>query len=164
MIHRMKESAAKKIKLSNELSDPFAGFNQKLIAHIFQHLSGKDILSLSEVSKGWKRFVSSSPAVMNRFKINLHQDAAFKESKRQYRNIDIELRDPSSSAQKLLLLKRFAPSIVDLKIPSKVYQPTFPSRNSKFWIFEAISIRRDSLFRRYKMLRILKNCRLCFTT
>lgn len=106
-------------------SDPLSELDENTREHIYQYLSGNDVLNLFLVSKEWNQLACKSSAAMKKIKLNFRETfhnnpstqevTAVLQSERQYQNVDTIFNYLANVGRKLLLLQRFSPSIIDLE-------------------------------------------------
>jgi hypothetical protein len=123
----------KRIKLSAEVEDssldPFKYLHEDVHKLIYHHLDYEDVLTLfsvSPVSPKWNRQTSESPAAMKKIKFVFSDKSstsasprrvtAMLKSQRNYQNFKGTFRYSSNIDRKLLLLKRFSHSLVNLEV------------------------------------------------
>lgn len=119
--------------------DPLIQITGDLHELIFQHLSAREVLSFSEVSKRWHYEVGHSNKCMRKLKLSLkfwrstakqqqadEKIAIMENITRQYQNVSIDCRfDKNLSAEFWKLLSFLAPYLMTLKIKSiKLDAPT----------------------------------------
>lgn len=89
---------------------------------IFQYLSGSDVKNLFTVSKSWNEAVSTSKTAMSKIKlvvngIKLLSDTTLLlNSNRRYQNASFDFYSGIDIERKMLLLKRFSLSLVELSL------------------------------------------------
>jgi hypothetical protein len=149
------ENPAKKIKLSDEYSstlDPFKIIHENLHELIYQHFRGKEVSNLFTVSQIWNQRTGDSPAAMRKIQLKFRETSsrnpspqevtALLNSGRKYQNVEASFRFMTNAVRKLLLLQRFSPSIVNLKIeinltlflPTQLSFPKLKSLNADGYI------------------------------
>lgn len=117
----MNQQNNKKMKIGKDSSfDPLGSFNEKSRENILQHLSGADVLNLSEVSLDWYKIIGKSSKAMDKIQLVIKENwsrefdfEVVENSERKYEHIKVSelLRSRKEVAK---MLEKFADSIVSI--------------------------------------------------
>jgi hypothetical protein len=121
------ENPAKILKVDEELDrNPFIKLHEDIHPFILQHLTGKEVLNVFTISSKSYQTISESPAALKKIQFCFREFSseepsrsdviALLESDRKYQYMRAEFPFIADAGRKLLLLKRFSQSLVDLKI------------------------------------------------
>jgi len=107
--------------------DPFVKLHEYIHPFILQYMSGRDLLTMTEVSSLWKEIVEKEGKLEKKVRLNVNFDkagdkdrAAIHESRRKYEVIDVAYakKDKNACVQ---LIQKFAASVTDLSMDETIY-------------------------------------------
>ncbi|CRK88148.1 CLUMA_CG001933, isoform A [Clunio marinus] len=128
------EPIKRKFKKQRVPTDPFEYINEFHLRNlVLQHLRFDEVLSASTVSPKWKEIIANSDSAMSRMKMNFYDSSStyptrtevtkLLKSSRRYKALEFDFRLMSNIERKLLLLKRFSLSLVDLTLTYRCRVP-----------------------------------------
>jgi hypothetical protein len=111
------------LKLQLESSmDPLLKVHSDIHDMIFQHLSFVDVLKCSQVSTDWNWSIGTSSKCLSKIQLKFddsQSEAKLRQlinTKREYRNLRLTIKDESIPNRALRLLQKLAPTLLDLKL------------------------------------------------
>lgn len=103
--------------------DPLKNITSHLHDHIFQHLSGSEVINCSSVSSSWNHSLSVSSQAISKIKLVLSDDSfpaanemTINFCKRRYRNAEVTLYRQRKALKIMLIVKEISESLENLQV------------------------------------------------
>jgi hypothetical protein len=124
--HPAKKMKIEEISDEKSITDPFVKVHEHVRELMLQQLTGREVLSLMEVSTSWNEIIAGSRKSMSKIKLKIEEKTlknpspeevtALLDSDRPHQNMKLRIRNVANSGSMLLLLQRFSQSLVELDL------------------------------------------------
>jgi hypothetical protein len=148
--HPAKKMKIEEISDDKTIKDPFVRVHEHVREVMLQHFTGKEVLSVMEVSNDWNEIIAGSRKCMSKVKLNIKEKSPtdpnlrdvkeLLQSDRSYQNMKLFVRNLTNSDRKFLLLQRFSQSLVEIELTTYNYERGELPENMTFPKLESLKL------------------------